>query len=90
MSEPTHIGDIIRQKITPIIESLAAPCSTERAEVQDTGMTPDQLREELNLDCYTAEQADQSQFYFEELVRECTEYEPSEEDEEMLKDMVRG
>jgi hypothetical protein len=89
MSEPKHIGDIIRQKVTPIIESLATPCSTERAE-QGTGMTPDQLREELNIDCYTAEQADQSQFYFEELVRECTEFDPTDEDEEGLKDMVRG
>lgn len=89
MSNPTHIGDIIRQNITPIIEGLATPCTTERAEVQNTGMTPDQLQQELNLDCYTAEQADQSQFYFEELVRECTEFVPTEEQEEALKSTIR-
>ena len=89
MSNPTHIGDIIRQNITPIIESLAAPCSTERAEVQGTGMTPDELQQELNLDCYTAEQADQSQHYFEELLRECTEFSPTEEQEEALKGTIR-
>ncbi len=104
MSNPTHIGDVIRQNITPIIEGLATPCTTERAEApnwehrmaarlglgeQGTGMTPDELREELNLDCYTAEQADQSQLYFEELVRECTEYAPTKEEEASVKRAIR-